>query len=148
HQNRSDRRPLYTPLRPDRPQRDRVIKTRVVDPAPTLPTTAVGTAIAALRLVGFLTLSLFATVVSGSLNGLNINSGPFARWSYRRLKRVLGLRVVARGLQSGAKPQLVVSNHVSYFDIITLGSLISGDFIAKADIAKWPVFGIMAKAGR
>jgi 1-acyl-sn-glycerol-3-phosphate acyltransferase len=61
---------------------------------------------------------------------------------------VLGLRVVARGLQSGAKPQLVVSNHVSYFDIITLGSLIAGDFIAKADIAKWPIFGVMAKAGR
>lgn len=61
---------------------------------------------------------------------------------------MLGLRVVARGLQSGAKPQLVVSNHVSYFDIITLGSLIAGDFIAKADIAKWPIFGVMAKAGR
>ncbi len=58
------------------------------------------------------------------------------------------MRVVARGLQSGAKPQLVVSNHVSYFDIITLGSLIAGDFIAKADIAKWPIFGVMAKAGR
>ncbi len=93
-------------------------------------------------------LSLFATAVSGSLNGLKINSATFRRWYYRRLTRVLGLRVITRGVQSIAKPQLVVSNHISYFDIVALGSVIAGDFIAKADIAKWPIFGIMAKAGR
>lgn len=86
--------------------------------------------------------------MSGSLNGLKINSAPFRRWYYRRLTRVLGLRVITRGVQSIAKPQLVVSNHISYFDIVALGSVIAGDFIAKADIAKWPIFGIMAKAGR
>jgi 1-acyl-sn-glycerol-3-phosphate acyltransferase len=58
------------------------------------------------------------------------------------------LRIVVRGVQSTAKPQLVVSNHISYFDIVVLGSQVAGDFVAKADIAKWPVFGIMAKAGR
>lgn len=86
--------------------------------------------------------------MSGSLNGLKINSATFRRWYYRRLTRVLGLRVITRGVQSIAKPQLVVSNHISYFDIVALGSVIAGDFIAKADIAKWPIFGIMAKAGR
>ena len=86
--------------------------------------------------------------MSGSLNGLKINSATFRHWYYRRLTRVLGLRVITRGVQSIAKPQLVVSNHISYFDIVALGSVIAGDFIAKADIAKWPIFGIMAKAGR
>lgn len=64
------------------------------------------------------------------------------------LAGIIGLRVVVRGAQSTEKPHLVVSNHVSYYDIVTLGSLIAGDFVAKADIAKWPIFGVMAKAGR
>jgi len=101
-----------------------------------------------LRLTGFLVASLAATIVAGTLNGLGINSAPFRRWYYRFLKHIVGLRIVVRGEQTKAKPHLVVSNHISYFDIVALGSLIAGDFIAKADIAKWPVFGIMAKAGR
>ena len=101
-----------------------------------------------MRLTGFLVASLLATLIAGSLNGLGINSAPFRRWYYRLLKRIVGLRIVVRGEQTKAKPHLVVSNHISYFDIVALGSLIAGDFIAKADIAKWPVFGIMAKAGR
>ena len=113
-----------------------------------MPTTGVGTTIAALRLSGFLVASLFATLISGFLNAIRVNSAPFRRWYYRLLRRIVGLRVVVRGLQSTEQPHLVVSNHVSYFDIVTLGSLVAGDFIAKADIAKWPIFGIMAKAGR
>ena len=89
-----------------------------------------------------------ATLIAGTLNGLRINSAPFRCWYYRILKRIVGIRVVVHGQPTKAKPHLVVSNHISYFDIVALGSLIAGDFIAKADIAKWPVFGIMAKAGR
>ncbi len=93
-------------------------------------------------------MSLLATLISGALNALHMNSGPFRRQYYRLILRIVGLRVVVRGIQSAERPHLVVSNHISYFDIVALGSLVAGDFIAKADIAKWPVFGIMAKAGR
>jgi 1-acyl-sn-glycerol-3-phosphate acyltransferase len=105
-------------------------------------------ALAGVRLVGFLTGSFMATAIAGAMNGMNINSAPFRRWYYRLMNKVLGLRLVVRGVQSTDRPRLVVSNHISYFDIIALGSLVAGDFVAKADIAKWPVFGIMAKAGR
>lgn len=101
-----------------------------------------------MRLIGFFVTSLIATLIAGTLNGLHINSAPFRRWYYRILRKVVGLRVIVRGREHDERPHLVVSNHISYFDIITLGSLIAGDFIAKADIAKWPVFGVMAKAGR
>jgi len=60
----------------------------------------------------------------------------------------VGLRIIARGHQSTEKPHLVVANHISYYDIVAIGALVAGDFVAKADIAKWPVFGVMAKAGR
>jgi 1-acyl-sn-glycerol-3-phosphate acyltransferase len=104
-------------------------------------------------MVTFLVASLAATLIASALNGLHINSAPFRRWYYRFLTRVIGLRIVVRGRQNFAtghktKPHLIVSNHISYFDIVALGSLIAGDFVAKADIAKWPVFGVMAKAGR
>jgi 1-acyl-sn-glycerol-3-phosphate acyltransferase len=101
-----------------------------------------------LRLAGFFAASLIATIVSASLNGVGINSAPFRRWYYIVLRRIIGIRTVVRGVQSTAKPRLVVCNHISYFDIVALGSVVAGDFIAKADIAKWPVFGMMAKAGR
>ena len=40
------------------------------------------------------------------------------------------------------------SNHVSYTDITVLGSLIAGSFIAKAEVAGWPLFGWLAKLQR
>ncbi len=114
----------------------------------TLPTTAVGTVVAVLRLTTFLLISVLATIISASLNAIRVNSAPFRRGYYRVVTKIVGLRVVVRGLQNSERPHLVISNHISYFDIVALGSLVAGDFIAKADIAQWPIFGIMAKAGR
>ena len=50
------------------------------------------------------------------------------------------------GLTEEAPSWMVVSNHVSWLDIFTLDSQIPSRFIAKAEIAKWPVFGLIAKA--
>jgi 1-acyl-sn-glycerol-3-phosphate acyltransferase len=41
---------------------------------------------------------------------------------------------------------LVASNHVSYLDILVLGSLYPSVFLAKREIASWPVFGWVARA--
>ena len=40
---------------------------------------------------------------------------------------------------------LYVSNHVSYLDVFVLGVKVPASFIAKADVAGWPVFGSLAK---
>ncbi len=42
---------------------------------------------------------------------------------------------------------LFVSNHISYLDIPILGSIMSVKFIAKNEVSKWPIFGILAKIG-
>jgi 1-acyl-sn-glycerol-3-phosphate acyltransferase len=47
-----------------------------------------------------------------------------------------------------SRPILFVSNHSSYLDISVLGSLIDASFVAKAEIAKWPLFGFLAKLQR
>jgi len=69
-------------------------------------------------------------------------------WYHRHCCRILGLRVECRGEQSTAQPTLYVSNHVSYFDIEVLGSLIAGSFVAKREVANWPLFGWLAKLQR
>jgi 1-acyl-sn-glycerol-3-phosphate acyltransferase len=58
--------------------------------------------------------------------------------------RVLGIHVATSGrmLRSG----LLVCNHLSYLDIIVLSSITPCVFVAKRDVAAWPLFGWLARA--
>ncbi len=67
---------------------------------------------------------------------------------HRLLLRILGFRVRAHGAISTTKPTLFVANHASYLDIPVLGSLVPGAFVAKSEVAGWPVFGFLAKLQR
>lgn len=69
-------------------------------------------------------------------------------WYHRRCCRLLGFRVVRRGKPKQDGPVLFVSNHCSYLDITVLGSLVPASFVAKADVARWPLFGTLAKLQR
>jgi len=72
----------------------------------------------------------------------------FPRFYHRRCLRILGLRVRQIGEPVTARPVLFASNHVSYTDITVLGSLIAGSFVAKSEVAGWPLFGWLAKLQR
>src|SRR6266699_4534623 len=65
------------------------------------------------------------------------------RWS-RFACRVLGIRVTTRG--SMPSSGLLVSNHLSYLDIVVLSSVQPCAFVAKRDVARWPLFGWLAHA--
>ena len=67
---------------------------------------------------------------------------------HRVFCRLIGLDVVKRGTVSEDCPTLFVGNHCSYLDIPVLGSLLPVSFIAKAEVASWPIFGILAKMQR
>ena len=69
-------------------------------------------------------------------------------WYHRRCCRLLGIRVERRGRISRRHPTLFVVNHISYLDISVLGSLIQGSFVAKSEVASWPIFGWLAKLQR
>lgn len=60
------------------------------------------------------------------------------------MRRLLGIRVHFEGQATEAAPALYVSNHISYLDIIVLGDL-RAFFIAKSEVASWPVFGTLAQ---
>jgi 1-acyl-sn-glycerol-3-phosphate acyltransferase len=61
------------------------------------------------------------------------------RWS-RQLLAILGVRVRA-GVFSIAPGTLLVANHVSWLDVIVLSMLCPADFVAKAEIRRWPLLG-------
>ncbi|MEX0921496.1 MAG: lysophospholipid acyltransferase family protein [Rhodovibrionaceae bacterium] len=96
--------------------------------------------------LGFTLLLLPVQIVAVALKLPLAKRLPY--WYHRRCRRLLGLRVVRRGRQSREHPTLYVSNHVSYLDVAVLGSLIQGSFVAKAEVATWPLFGTLAKLQR
>ena len=75
---------------------------------------------------------------------------PFAHrlirsWS-TLLLRIFGLRSVRFG-QPLADPVLFVANHTSWIDIEMLHSQRAACFVAKAEIAQWPLVGWLAVSG-
>ena len=75
---------------------------------------------------------------------------PFAhrmiRWWSVNLLRVFGLRSVRIG-QAQCDPVLFVANHTSWIDIVMLHSQRAACFVAKAEIAGWPLVGWLARNG-
>ena len=57
----------------------------------------------------------------------------------------LGLRIRQHGEPLREFPQLVVSNHVSWTDVLVLQSSHSCRFLAKREVAAWPVLGWFAR---
>ena len=76
------------------------------------------------------------------------------RWSlipgiyHRGCARILGFDIKVIGERATDGPILFVSNHSSYLDITVLGGLIPGSFVAKSEVAGWPLFGYLAKLQR
>ncbi len=67
---------------------------------------------------------------------------------HRLALRIVGMRVRVIGAPASARPLLIASNHCSWLDIPVLGSVCRMCFVAKSEIADWPVFGQLAKLQR
>ncbi len=67
---------------------------------------------------------------------------------HRRCAGMLGFKIRIHGKLSAEQPTLFVCNHVTYLDIVTLGATLPASFVAKAEVAGWPFFGLLAKLQR
>jgi 1-acyl-sn-glycerol-3-phosphate acyltransferase len=67
----------------------------------------------------------------------------WVRWWMRRLLRGLGVEVRTHGFVH-ATPELLVANHVSWLDIPCLLACTDAVFVAKAEVARWPLIGRLA----
>lgn len=102
---------------------------------------------ARLAAYGILTLTLIP--VQMALLALRLPARDRLPRAYHRLcTRLLGLELRVRGAPAEARPVLFVANHSSYLDIMVLGALIDGSFVAKAEVGTWPFFGLLAKLQR
>lgn len=90
---------------------------------------------------------------------------PFMNWKLRgrwirfwaaRLPRVLGMTVSVSGdvpretsrlygRAPGETGYLVVANHISFVDVFALDAVLPCQFVAKSEIARWPVFGSICR---
>jgi 1-acyl-sn-glycerol-3-phosphate acyltransferase len=55
------------------------------------------------------------------------------------------MRVASSG-RAPSPPFLLVANHLSYVDVVLLMSRVEAVFVARADVAGWPVLGRLARA--
>ena len=67
---------------------------------------------------------------------------------YRVLCRLLRIRVRVAGAPVRDKAVLFVSNHVSWVDIVVIGSVHPVAFVAKSEVRKWPLVGVTAQMQR
>lgn len=64
---------------------------------------------------------------------------------HKLICRTFGLRVRVLGKPYRAGQAVFVANHLSYLDIPVMGSVLNASFVAKKEVADWPVFGTLAK---
>ena len=99
-----------------------------------------------LRLIIFLLLTLALLPFQFIIVFFIKNYAYIIPYFYHKIcLRIFGIKIKTFGKISINSPILLISNHASYLDIIILGSLFKTSFVAKKEIAKWPLFGILAK---
>jgi 1-acyl-sn-glycerol-3-phosphate acyltransferase len=76
------------------------------------------------------------------------NSMAVARLWQRFVCALRGIRVHVSGAPAADRPLLLLSNHTSWLDIPILASVAPVSFIAKSEVASWPVVGFLARAQR
>ncbi len=59
--------------------------------------------------------------------------------------KIFGIRFELVGTPNTAHQTLYMGNHLSYLDIPLIGSVLKASFLAKSEVASWPLFGFLAK---
>lgn len=63
------------------------------------------------------------------------------RWCYAGILRITGIRLTISGHLAAVRPLLLVTNHLSYLDVVILGAAAPVRFTPKSEISSWPVIG-------
>jgi 1-acyl-sn-glycerol-3-phosphate acyltransferase len=97
----------------------------------------------------FLPFLVVAIPVQWVIVKLNLPFWPVVPRMFHRLGCIfLGLRVTVIGHPATGRPTLLVSNHVSWTDIVAVGSVADVTFVAKREVGDWPFVSLMARLQR
>lgn len=95
-----------------------------------------------LRIAGALLLLLAVPLLAVPLPGRS----HLQRAYCRLMLRCVGVRItVSGGPIRNLRGVLVVSGHVSWLDIFSIGAVLPGSFVARADLIDWPALGVLAR---
>ena len=101
----------------------------------------------ALGMVGLTTVVLVPIQYVGMKTGL-FRPSRLPRLFHKVAVKALGIKVRVEGEMAADRPLLLVANHVSWSDITVVGSVAEVSFVAKSDMANWPVIGMFAHLQR
>ena len=98
-----------------------------------------------------LTIFIIVSIpIQGFLNLANTKyKKKFPLLFYKSVKAIIGLHIIKKNLDTSkdtgvSQGILYVANHVSWFDIICLGSMLNARFIAKKEVASMGIFGFLS----
>ncbi len=106
-----------------------------------------------LRLILFWPLTWFNQAMWGAARLLTLGR-PLARrraharctrWWARSTLKLLGVRVRVEGTPP-QPPFLLASNHLSYLDVVVFWATFHTCFLAKSEVAAWPLFGRITRS--
>jgi 1-acyl-sn-glycerol-3-phosphate acyltransferase len=103
--------------------------------------------VATLKISAFFLLCL--VVIPAQLLVLAVSKGPSSYiipqlW-HKGVCLIFGIKVHVSGVPARQGQTLYVSNHLSYLDIPAIATVLRASFVAKKDVASWPVFGFLSK---
>src|SRR6185369_3646099 len=99
--------------------------------------------------VFFFTMTPLLISMQWTLGKLGLPGWGFIASNYYRvLCALLRIRVRVNGTPLHDRAVLYVSNHVSWADILVIGSLAPVAFVAKREVRDWPLVGITAELQR
>lgn len=97
----------------------------------------------------FFTMTPLLITVQWLLGKLHLPGWGFIASNYYRiLCHLLRIRVRVIGEPVRDRAVLFVSNHVSWADILAIGSIMPVAFVSKSEVANWPLVGTTAKLQR
>ncbi len=112
-----------------------------------MPVATSGVVLATLRLILFVVWTLFVVSFIALVKSLGFKTARLRRFYFSGLCWIFGIHVIVHGRMASDRPLLIASNHISYLDILVFGSTLEVEFVSKADVADWPIFGTMARIG-
>jgi lyso-ornithine lipid O-acyltransferase len=103
---------------------------------------------AATKLAGFVGMTLPLMPVQALFKVTSPSlARRFPHVYHRAICKWLGIRVRVEG-DLPIRPCLIVSNHASWLDIPVISAALPVSFVARHDVATWPLFGQLAKLQR
>jgi 1-acyl-sn-glycerol-3-phosphate acyltransferase len=104
----------------------------------------------ALLLAAWTALTALALACAAALHPLSPGAAERAAAAALRLwargtARIIGLRIERHGTAPRG-PFVLVANHLSYLDVVVLAASLDASFVAKSDVAGWPVIGCLCRA--